>query len=574
MTEPVTKDQDHASASPDGNALAAKGADETDDLRDLTPQIEAMAHAYVVGIAASKTHSTPVHMDEIAARIARFYEMLRKVIDWKEDNVLRRAAIERILKRLLFPKLSGVSATTTIDAYRVAYTVTADLIRGGHLPNDEIPQESITVVETALQKYLYILKHANFKTSDPLVIKRSINFTTFVIEIAACEIEEILTHPVKEQVIIRAMTELMAERIKVLPEGTMTADEKKTHVFIAVCRTLYDLDDPYILYQFLKLTYPDWHNPPQDKFAALASEIPDLWLRSEGILNHPLSRQFYTICERADAVFMLLGDVIDEIAPTPKKLAPILKKKEELTRRIQEAYDTRFATLKKRLVRLAIFSTLSVFLSNWVTFFIIEVPLASIFYEGFNLFTAIIDFLVPTLVMFLLVIIIRPPGADNIPRVLSAVYHYVYAEEKQIYYEVRSRQTRNPLFRLIVTTLYTAMTFAVFGGVAYVFWVAGLPLTSVIFDTFTIALTVFAAVLIRNKARELAVDDRTTLWEFFLDMLSIPVAKVGSFLANKWKEYNIIAILFTFLIETPLVVVFDLIDNWSQYLKERRSELH
>jgi len=65
-----------------------------------------------------------------------------------------------------------------------------------------------------------------------------------------------------------------------------------------------------------------------------------------------------------------------------------------------------------------------------------------------------------------------------------------------------------------------------------------------------------------------------TVWEFLLDMVSVPIARIGSFLANKWKEYNIIAILFTFLIETPMVVVFDFIESWSQYLKERRSELH
>ena len=57
-------------------------------------------------------------------------------------------------------------------------------------------------------------------------------------------------------------------------------------------------------------------------------------------------------------------------------------------------------------------------------------------------------------------------------------------------------------------------------------------------------------------------------------MVSVPIARVGSVLAAKWKEYNIIAILFTFLIETPMVVVFDFIENWSQYIHERRNELH
>ena len=59
-----------------------------------------------------------------------------------------------------------------------------------------------------------------------------------------------------------------------------------------------------------------------------------------------------------------------------------------------------------------------------------------------------------------------------------------------------------------------------------------------------------------------------------MDMLSVPIARVGSFLAAKWKEYNIVAILFTFLIETPMVVILDFIESWSKYLKERRADLH
>lgn len=184
------------------------------------------------------------------------------------------------------------------------------------------------------------------------------------------------------------------------------------------------------------------------------------------------------------------------------------------------------------------------------------------------------DFLIPSVVMFILVIIIRPPGKQNLVIVLQKAYQLLYQEEKNILFEVHAKSRRNPLFTLIVGTLYTMTSFLFLGFIAWIFYVTGLPITSVAFDTFTIALTVFAAVLIRNKARELNVDDKTSVWEFFLDMFSVPIAKIGSFLAKKWKEYNIIAILFTFLIETPFVVVVDFIESWSQYLKERRSELH
>jgi len=297
-------------------------------------------------------------------------------------------------------------------------------------------------------------------------------------------------------------------------------------------------------------------------------------MTKDTLLEHPLSHQLYSICERIDTVFMLLGDVIDTYKESPEKITKVMSDKIQLTEIVTEAYNKRYLSLKSRLIRLAIFSTLSVFLSNWVTFFIVEVPMASWFYEGFNLFTAIIDFVVPTAVMFALVSIIKPPPESNRERVLSLVYQSVYSDEKVKLHDVSMKPRSNRIFAFIMIVMYLTMMFGVLGVVGYVFYIAKLPITSVVFDTFTIALTFFAAVGIRNKSKELSVDDRTGVWEFLLDMISVPIAKVGEFLARKWKEYNIVAILFTFLIETPMIVVLDFIGNWSQYLKERRSELH
>ncbi len=540
----------------------------------LTVEFIHLTQTYSQGLQGSNKSVTPIHVDEIASRIAKFYEMVRKVVDWKEDNVLRRSAIERALKRTLFPKLSGVTINTDLNTYKVAYTITADLIRGGHLPNGEIPQEAVTAVENALKKYLYILEHAQFPSSDLIPLKRKINFATFIIELASCEIEEILTNPVKERTLLQTMTESLTARIRILPEGSMSEDEKKTHVFIATCRTLFDLDDHFILYELIKFSYPGWGAPDAELLKRLTVEIPNLWLTSHHVLEHPVSRQLYSISERVDTVFMLIGDIMDLHKESPQKLEHVLADKALLTAELTQVYDKRYVSLKARLMRLAIFSTLSVFLSNWVTFFIVEIPLASWFYEGFNFLTAAIDFIVPTAVMFVLVSIIRAPPPENFERVKRSVFQFVYDDEKRKHYDVYLQRKRNPAVALVMSIMYLVMMFGVLGGVGYIFYISGMPVTSVIFDTFTIALTFFAAVLIRNKAKELSVDDRSSVWEFLLDMISVPIARIGSVMAAKWKEYNIIAILFTFLIETPMVVVFDFIESWSQYLKERRSELH
>lgn len=219
------------------------------------------------------------------------------------------------------------------------------------------------------------------------------------------------------------------------------------------------------------------------------------------------------------------------------------------------------------------FSTLSVFLSNWFTFFIVEVPLANIFSEGFSLFTAFIDFLVPTLVMFILVIIIRPPSKKNRDRVLSTMESFVYKGSKKKLYEVKAKRRAGSFLWFLFMILYLFMTWLVFTVVGATFYLANLPISSVIFDTFTIALTVFAAVVIRGKSKELDVDEKTRFFEFILDMISVPIARVGSFFAQKWKEYNVIAIFFNFVIETPFAVVLNAIEGWSQFLKDRKAEL-
>lgn len=540
---------------------------------ELSPHIKRLLNRYINGLKSQSTGFTPIHVDEIASKVAKFYELVRKVVDWKEDNVLRRAAIERILKRLLFAKMSGLSNSYRAELGTIAETLTLDLIRGGHLPNDEIPRERIADIETALKKYVYFMQHAIPSSSDPIVIKNRINFQTFIIELAACEIEDILKQPILVNSLIMAMTESMIERIRVVPKDALTADEIQVQTYIAVCRTLFDLDDAFIVYHLLAMQYTEWTKPTEEFITQMNSQIISIWEQSDSILKHPAAKQFYRICESWDTVYALIGDVMDAYADKPERLRSIFSDKRKFEAEIALNYDKRYKTLKKRLFTLAIFSTLSVFASNWFTFFVVEVPMANIFAEGFNLFNAFMDFLIPSVVMFFLVVIIRPPKPENKERVMQTIRDFVYADSRLNYYEVRIKGPRRPIIGFFIYTIYLTITVAAFWFVGWIFYVATLPITSVIFDTITIALTVFASVTIRNKSKELDVGERTGATEFVMDMLSVPMAKIGSYLAAKWKEYNVIAFLFTFLVETPVAVLIDIIEQWSQFIKDRRAEL-
>lgn len=541
----------------------------------ITPVISKLIEKYQEGITSFLPGETTIHVDEIASKVAKFYETVRKIVDWKEENILRRSAIERILKRTLIAEISRGRSVSPDEIENIAETLVKELIRGGHLPNDEIPQSKISQVEAIIKKYLFLLKNAPyFQNSSAFPLKKKVNFYNWLWEIAACEIEEKLAPPYKENALIEAMTVLMDERIKIVPEGKISEKEKFIQTFIAVGRTLFDLDEAIITYHLLKLQFPQWLEGGEDFLKKFSENIFAVWESLENQLKHPLRKDFFNICERTDTVFTLLGDILDFFQKDPQKIKPTLEKKSELKKLIIKFYNQRLATLKSRLFRIAVYSSLSVFFSNFFTYFIVEVPLANLFYEGFSFFAAAVDFLIPTLVMFILVSLIKPPKEENLNRVIKMVFEFVYQDEPKNIYEIKTEKKRSVFFNLIISILYLAGGIFVLALTAWVFYKAGIPLTSVILDTAMISLNVFAAIIVRNKAKELTVEEKTSIWEFLLDTASVPVAKIGSFLAAKWREYNIFSVFLNVFIEIPLVKMIDFIENWSEFIKERKAEIH
>jgi len=513
-----------------------------------------------------QTVSSYVQVEEIAIKIAALYEKIRMFVDWKEENILRRSAIERILKRVLIYQ---------DEAQKIAEPLVKELIRGGHLPNNAIPSSKISQVEKAIKKYLYLIKNAPYsQNSSAFILKKKVNLYNWLLEIAACEIEEILAPPLKQNALIEAMTILMNERIRILPEGSLGEKEKLIQTYIAVHRTLFDLDEAIITYRLLKYQYPQWVQADDVFLQQFNQNIFTIWETLEKQLTHPLRKDFFNICEQTDTIFLILGDILESFKRQPGKIDQIFKQKETLRKLISKFYNQRLATLKSRLFRLGIYSSLSVFFSNFFTYFIVEVPLANLLYEGFSFFAAAMDFLIPTLVMFILVVIIKPPGPKNLNRVIEMAFSFIFPEEGKNIYEIKIEKKRNLLGRLVIGFLYLLIGIFVLGATAWVFWKAGIPTTSVVLDTAMISLNVFAAIIIRNKAKELTVEEKTSFGEFVLDTISVPVGKIGSFLAAKWKEYNIFSVFLNAFVEMPFATLIDFIESWSRFIKERKAEIH
>src|SRR4030042_527081 len=74
-------------------------------MTNISPQAQRLIQQYqdwYLSLQRKKTTPT-IHVDEVASRVAAFYEKIRGVIDWREEHPLRRGAMERNLKKRRFP---------------------------------------------------------------------------------------------------------------------------------------------------------------------------------------------------------------------------------------------------------------------------------------------------------------------------------------------------------------------------------------------------------------------------------------------------------------------------------------
>lgn len=517
----------------------------------------------------------PLEVDEIASKIAKTYEKIRKVVDWKEENLLRRAAIERMLKRRFISKLYGISIMPNLDAKEMAEPMILELMRSGYFDNGRIARHQVKELEKIIAKYIEILNKSRVPTgNNDKQVKNKMSFYTWMIELAACEIEELLSPNFKENALLNLMTNVLYSRAKVTPSKKLSEMEQFLQIYISVHRTLYTFDNPIIAFNLIKIKYPFWVKEDEQSVAMIAEQASKIRQDIESDLENKVGKKFFKLAAKYDAAYRIIGDITEKINNKPTVVKEKFADEVILNTLIDEIYAQRKKSLKGRLFRSAIYSTLSIFVAGAFSFAIFEGPVARWAGLEFSLFSLFIDLLIPSLVMFLLVIVIRPPQDSNLPVIKKEIKKIVYQQTEEDVYEVSLKKRHNRFLNTIFILVSTACGLV---GLYFIFWIfkiARVPWTSMYIDTVNVAMVFFAAMAIKQKSKEITIEERGNFMEGILELFSIPLAQIGQWFSNKWKEYNIVSALMTALVDTPFSVVISLIEDWRNFLKEKSSEIH
>jgi len=504
-----------------------------------------------------------IHVDEVAQRVAAFYEQIRTIIDWKEEHLMRRVAIIRNLKR----RFSELESTENI-----AEPLVIELIRGGYFPNDRIEESKINDTQNIINKYVFIFKNSPKNKKS----KNGLNISHNLLEIAACEIEETLAPYIKEMALIDYMFDLMRERIKVqeniYTKNLLKKESTDIQIYIAVQQSLFKLDEPIISYNLIKYKYPFWGSPSEEELLKISQNIYKILKSIDQDINHPLAKKFYTICEKYDTPYLILGDILNN--SDLEKIEETLNDPATLEKSIKENYAKRLINLKEKINRAATYSTASIFITKILSLLFWQFILIKIFGGHLEILSLVADIAIPTLLMAGMVTTISPPSSKNLHIVVLETMKIVYKKEKLDTYEIKLGKKRGFLTRFFLSLIYLAGAVTTLGVIYGVFAYFQFPISSIIINFIFIALILFAGTAIRSRSQELTIEEESTgILGFISDILLLPITGLGGWMSKKWKQYNIVAALFSALIDMPFSAFIEFLERWRGFIKERKEEL-
>jgi len=510
-----------------------------------------------------------IHVDEVASKVAAFYEQIRTIIDWKEEHLMKRAAIIRKLKRkFLDLELNNFSTKN------IAEPLVLEFIRGGYFPNDKIEESKISDVQKIIEKYIFILKNnPEYKKG-----KTGLQFYSQLLEIAASEIEENLSPSIKEMALMDYMFKEMKERIKINEAiyeiNILKKEEKDIQIYIAVQQALFKLDNPIISYNLIKYKYPYWDNPSEEELFKISRNIYKILHNIDNDLSHMISKKFYVICEKYDTPYLLLGDILS-IDNNLEKITKEIHEPLLLEKLIKKSYEIRLRDLKLKIQRAAIYSTASIFITKILSLVVLDIILAKLLFNGhINFLSLIADVSIPTGLMAILVMSVKPPSKKNLHLAIMEIMKIVYRNEKIETYEIKIAKKRGLITRIILSLIYLAGAIISFGFIFSIFHYLKFPITLIIINFIFIALILFAGTAIQKKSQELTMEEEHEgFLGFISDILFLPITDAGRWLSNTWKHYNAIAAFFNALIDMPFSAFVEFLERWRYFLKEKKEEL-
>lgn len=495
-----------------------------------------------------------IHVDEIASKVAAFYEKARNVIDYQEEHLLRKRFIGRAFRRrfLLSPDAD------------IAEPLIKEIIRSGHLQNDSVPESKIAEVERIIGRLRSLLRF-----SDSFPQKRKKEITEWLITITAHAIEENLFPPTRDSFTAELMFFTVKKNLAIT--GPALSEELiDTQLFIAIQRGLLKVDMNQLHSRLLDFVYRGWSDMRPDNCETIARELPAMKRKIEKMVSHPLSPVFLGLVNRYNIVFSIIGDIAEQNKGYDIERG--LRDQSALEEDVRIAYKKRFRQEQKKLKRLAALSVISFFISKIAIALLIEIPIEIKVTHSFSLINTAVNIAFPPLLMMLIIWFIKMPSEKNLGLVYDEAKKAVF-EDSPKKYSIDIRKKAGAAAQAAVRFFYAVMFFVSLYVLSNILLFFNFNFANIAIFAFFVSLVAATGVKVHSRANELNLEVRKpTILSFVFDLFTMPFIAIGRIIIRGLSKFNVLVLALNLIIELPYQVFVEFLENLRGFINSKKED--
>jgi hypothetical protein len=521
-----------------------------------------------------------LNVSDLISKMSFYYEKIRNSVDYKEENLLRKNAIERILKREIV--IQGTLKLAEVKGAEVARHVLVELIRAGYLPNNQIPESKIGEIGGLIDKYILLKKYSLIDSSIFLFAKKFSakqdevktrgEIINWILSIAASDIEFRLGRNEVNAVVIREMFDTLSHAVR-LPGGSPYSDILDVQIYLAVHRNFLKSDESMLTFELFKYFVGGWETADTALIEKTGKNIGNLRRAIDFQLHHGLAAQINRIASRYTVFFSILVDVLKD---DPEKIYNEIKKDPKaFPRLIKKICEIRYKNARAKLWRAAIRSMIYILLTKSLLVLILEIPITAWFGQQLNLSALLINISFPALLLFLAVLFTKIPGNENTAKIIAGINRIMFvnfAHQEEI--ELKKPVKREGFMNFVFGLLYIITFFVSFGFIVWILKQMNFNWVSILIFLFFLAFVSFFALRIRRNTKELLViEPKENIISLLSDFFYVPIIFVGKWMSEHFSKINVFVFFLDFIIEAPFKIFVEVAEDWTRYVKERRDQI-
>jgi hypothetical protein len=523
--------------------------------KELHPVVNAVIEIFEESNLAFND-SVKYQVSRTVSLLAALYEKARNAVEFRAEHLIRRAAIERILKRRIL--LGGTTNT-------MAENLVVELLWARYIDSSQINDQKVAQIQQIIDKYL-IIKISIFNDKQK---SDNISWDT-LLGLLSSEIEETIAPAKKREALNNFVYQALLPKIQIPEE-----DEKSISIltYISVERAFAQSDDPLILYHLIKLIQPQWFQTSTQNVHEQVEELFKNIKHIEKLLKHRLSEPLFRFVRQHNPPFLLLRDFFLEKGAQARA---IIENESELETVLTDIATRRYLEIGTKVRRAMVRSIIYIFLTKMVFALAIEVPVDLLITKRIDYLSVAINALFPPVLLFIIAGFLKVPGADNTHRLIGKIKTILYSfdsfkQESDVF--TSQIKEKKPMLRAVFTILYLGAFILSFGFISYVLTSLHFNMASQIIFIFFVTLVSFFAYRIRTSAKEYEAVKRSGAFTPVIDFFFLPILRVGRALSSEIAKLNVFMFIFDFILEAPLKVIFEFMEEWFRFIRSKKDEI-